>query len=83
MLFNADVVVRVVNFPNWGSRFVVKPNDDGTYSLYANARYTNEQLLKRLPHEVVHMEKGHHWDDRPVEELEAEADGWTKSGSEH
>ncbi len=72
-----DYFVRVVDFPNYGSPVCVTPNDDGTYSVYANARYTMEQIKKRLPHEVIHMEKNHFNDERRVEDIEGEADDKT------
>ncbi len=68
-----DYFIRIVNFPNWASPICVTPNDDGTYSVYANARYTMEQIKKHLPHELIHMEKNHFQDDRCVSELENEA----------
>ena len=74
MLFDADVFVRVVNFPNTASRAAVEENEDGTYSLYVNARCTREQIMERMPHEIVHMKDRHHQDARPVEALEEEAD---------
>lgn len=68
-----DYFIRVVNFPGYASPICVTPNDDGTFSVYANARYTTEQIKKALPHELVHMEENHFHDERAVTELESEA----------
>ena len=73
MTENVDYFVRVVNFPNWGSPVCVTPNDDGTFSVYVNARYTTEQIKKALPHELIHMVENHFRDERAVAELESEA----------
>lgn len=70
---NVDYFVRIVNFPNWSSAICVTPNDDGTYSVYANARYSREQIKKRLPHELAHMAMNHFHDERRIEIIESEA----------
>lgn len=75
MIEGADYFIRVVDFPNWAAPCCTVENEDGTYSVYLNGRYTQEQLRQRFPHEEVHMRENHFQDERPVSELEAEADG--------
>lgn len=75
---NQDYFIRMVNFPNWASAVCVTPNDDGTYSVYANARYTIEQIRDKLPHELIHMIENHFNSDRPLTDLENEADDKAK-----
>ena len=74
MIEGVDYFIRVVDFPNWASRMCTVENEDGTYSVYLNGRYTHEQLLRRFPHEIAHMCGNHFQDARGVAELEAEAD---------
>lgn len=74
MTEDQDYFVRLVDFPNWASPVCVTPNDDGTFSVYANARYTIEQIKKHLPHEMIHMEENHFNDERCTLALEEEAD---------
>lgn len=79
---NQDYFIRMVNFPNWASAICVTPNDDGTYSVYANARYTIEQIRDKLPHELIHMIENHFNDERDVMTIEREADqGKTNRGT--
>jgi len=73
-----DYFIHLVDFPNCASPICVTPNDDGTFSVYANARYTIEQIKRSLPHEIVHMIYNHFGDDRQIEEIEAEADEYGK-----
>lgn len=66
------------DFGCWDSRMFTVENEDGEDVVVLNARYTREQLMERLPHELAHIARGHLRDQRPVSELEREADRkWT------
>ena len=75
MTEGVDYFIRLVDFPNYASPICVTPNDDGTFSVYANAKFTKEQIKKRLPHELIHMRENHFNSERRTAELEEEADG--------
>lgn len=62
------------DFGCWGSKMLVVECEDGEPVTVFNSRYTMEQLLEELPHEDDHIEENHFQDDRPVRELEAEAE---------
>lgn len=68
-----DYFVKLMDFPNYASRAVCLENEDGTYTVYCNSRYTFEQIKERLLHELKHMEGSHHQDPRLVTILEEEA----------
>lgn len=74
MVEGVDYFIRVVDFPNYASRALTVENEDGTFSVYLNSRFTREQVAARLPHELAHMENSHFQDPRPVSIVEAEAD---------
>lgn len=74
MIEGCDYFIRVIDFPNWASPMCTVENEDGTYSVYLNGRYTREQWRNKFPHEQAHMENNHFQDERPIRELEAEAD---------
>lgn len=67
---------RVVyrDFGNWASRMLIVQDEDDFITLFLNARYTHEQLQEHLPHEIAHIALDHFSDDRPIRELEAEAE---------
>lgn len=56
MIEGADFFVRVVDFPfDVGSNGMLLLNEDGTYSVYINARASMEQRRKAMCHEYDHM----------------------------
>ena len=73
LIEDADYFVKKVDFPNWCSRACCVENEDGTYTVLVNARYSDEQIREKFPHEVRHMGQAHHQDGRPVAEVEADA----------
>lgn len=75
LIEGVDYFVCFWDFPNYASNMFCSPNDDGTFTICFNSRFTREQLLKDVPHEFRHILLNHFQDDRNVEELEAEADG--------
>lgn len=66
---NADFFVRVINLPV-GVGGVVTPNDDGTFSIYVNARNTRERQKKSCDHEVGHIRNDDFWNGKTIEEVE-------------
>ncbi len=75
LIEGVDYFVRFWDFPNYASNMFCSPNDDGTFTICFNSRFTREQLLKDVPHEFRHILLNHFQDDRNVAELEAEAEG--------
>ena len=68
ILEGADFVIRIVDMPH-GIHGSVTPNDDGTFSVYINARDCCERQRKAADHERKHIEN----DDFSKEDvLEAE-----------
>lgn len=68
-----QVFIRTIPLP-YTVHGLVTPNDDGTYNIYLNEHLPEEARRRYLSHELAHISRGHLYDDRPVEELENEAD---------
>lgn len=71
MIEGADFFVRLVDLP-CAIGGMVTPNEDGTYSVYLNARRTRAQNRASADHEVRHMALDDLYSDRSIEEVE----GW-------
>ena len=69
-----DYYVRLVDLPHavYG---VTMPNDDGTFSVYINARLSEKDRRETLEHEIEHMARGHFYSEASIAEQEAEANG--------
>ncbi len=69
-----DYYVRFVDLPHtvYG---VTMPNDDGTFSVYINARLGEKERRETLDHEIEHMARDHFYSGSPIAEQEAEARG--------
>ena len=74
ILEGVDYFVRLIDFPTCTSGGMVMPNDDGTFSIYLNARCSHAQNKKSMRHELRHIECDHFYRDIPVEQAEQEAD---------
>lgn len=69
LIEGADYFVRVVDLPvQIGG--MVTPNDDGTFSVYLNARNTAERRAKSCAHEVGHIECDDFYNGKSIEEVE-------------
>ena len=68
-----DYFVRVVQFPNAANKGAVYLNDDGTYDIYLNSRFTD--LTQGYEHEVRHLLLNHFGQEKPIKHIEKEADG--------
>lgn len=70
----ADFFVRVIPFPaGCGCDGAVTPNDDGTFSVYLDARTTAERQRRACDHEVRHIEHDDFYRDAPISQIEQEA----------
>ena len=71
-----DYYVRLVELPPtvFGATL---PNDDGTFSVYINARLSDEARRETLCHELEHMARDHFYQSAPIASQEAEARGET------
>ena len=69
-----DYYVRLVELPPtvFGATL---PNDDGTFSIYINARLGDEARRETLRHELEHMARDHFYQSAPIAVQEAEASG--------
>ena len=70
MIEGVDYYIRVVPFPSWSVGGMVMPNDDGTFSVYLNARLSLERQRQALKHELEHISNGDFYNDRPIESIE-------------
>lgn len=53
----------------------VRPNDDGTFSVYINSNDSESVRRDTLRHELRHIDLGHFWSDKTIAEMEREAEG--------
>ena len=70
----SDCFIRYMPFPNSSVKAATFPNDDGTFDIYLNARYSDQELRAALRHELQHIRLGHFYSDDPVRQKENEAD---------
>lgn len=68
-MIESDFFIRLVDLPH-SVGGMVTPNDDGTFSIYLNARLAADQQQKALKHEIDHIEYDDFYNDRPIEECE-------------
>lgn len=73
-MWTPDYFVRVVDFPA-AVQGVTVPNDDGTFDIYLSSHLSEARRRECLEHELRHIFKDHFYSERPVEDLEREADG--------
>lgn len=52
-----DVQVRLINFPAKGNEVVTK-NEDDTYTIFINAKLSQEMQLLAYNHAMKHIERG-------------------------
>ena len=71
MIEGADYFVRLVDFPlGVGSNGMVLLNDDGTYSVYLNARASADIQKKAMRHEYDHMANDDMYGDKDIRSIE-------------
>jgi hypothetical protein len=64
-----DFIVREVPFP-YCVKSVVTPNNDGSFSIYINAKLSPDQKRKAFEHEKDHIINDDFYNDLPIEEIE-------------
>lgn len=69
-----DYYVRLVELPPTVLGATL-PNDDGTFSVYINARLGDKARRETLRHELEHMARDHFYQSAPIASQEAEASG--------
>ena len=69
-----DYYVRLVELPPTVLGATL-PNDDGTFSVYINARLGDKARRETLRHELEHMARDHFYQSAPIAAQEAEARG--------
>lgn len=70
-----DYYVYRVRFPNTANPACTLVNDDGTYSVYLNTRFTDVFLQIQLRHELRHIAEGHFESNMPISLIELRAEG--------
>ena len=69
-----DYFVYVVDFPDCRAGGFVTPNDDGTFSVFLNARLTRDQNAASAAHERKHIAHDDFYRDVSVTEAERQAE---------
>jgi len=69
----ADFFVRLIDFPTCTCGGMVIPNDDGTFSVYLNARTSHDQQLHSYNHEKNHIEHDDFYRAASIGQMEEEA----------
>lgn len=72
MTEGVDYFVYLVPLPLSVGGFV-RPNDDGTYSVYLNNRLTHLANLRSCRHETAHLAHGDFYRAASVDEMERDA----------
>lgn len=65
-----DYFVYLVDFPNCKCNGAVALNDDGTYSIYINAKASDAQKKKAMRHEYCHMANDDMYGDKDIRKIE-------------
>lgn len=68
-LENADYFVRLVDLPI-GIHGVCATNDDGTFSVFINARNDRDQQIRSYFHERKHIEGDDFYNGKDIREVE-------------
>ena len=69
LIENCDYFIRIVKLP-YGIRGAVRPNPDGTFSIYINSRNTSEQEIAAKIHEIEHIMNDDFYNGEPIEKIE-------------
>lgn len=70
MIEDADYFVYLVDFPTCKCNGALALNDDGTYSVYINAKASDEQKKKAMRHEYDHMANDDMYGDQDILNIE-------------
>lgn len=71
------IIIRVVDlpFPLKGATVL---DNEGDYNVYLNAKLSSDERVKAYRHEIEHIRLGHFYQDRPVADMEKEAEQYGK-----
>lgn len=69
ILTTLDVNIVFKDFPNYGKEMVI-PNEDGSYTVFINARLNREQQIKSYYHAMKHI-VGEDFEKENVQEIES------------
>ncbi len=50
-----NIIVKLVNFPTTKIRACITPNEDGTHTIFVNAKLSTYQQAKAVKHEIDHF----------------------------
>ena len=67
---DADFFVRLVPFPAGRIHGGIRPNDDGTFSVYIDINATHDVQQDAYWHEYRHMAFDDFYNNKPIEEIE-------------
>lgn len=67
-----DVYVKVIDFPTTKVKETVTANEDGSYTIFLNAKMSADQLEKAYFHALYHI-KNKDFEKEDVQEIEYEA----------
>ena len=70
LIEGVDYFVRLVDFPNCKCNGAVALNDDGTYSVYINAKASDAQKKRAMRHEYNHMANDDLYGDKDIRSIE-------------
>lgn len=76
MIRKEDIFVHLINMPG-STNEAVTPNEDGSYSIFINARLSNDEQLKAYEHALKHIQKEDFSKDE-VQLIEAQAHNATE-----
>lgn len=76
-----NINVQILDFGN-SIPAVVTINDDGSFSIFLNARLTYEKRLEAYWHEIRHIQNQDFYSEMSVDELETVNEHW-KNFSDH
>ena len=69
------IIVRIIDAPT-GLKGFVRADEDGNENIYINGRLSEAEKKRTYEHEMLHVKRGHLFDDTKTnEEKEAEIDG--------
>lgn len=69
LIEGADYFVRLVDLP-LEIAGMVTPNNDGTFSIYLNARTSRKRQKEACDHEIRHIKNDDFYNGKPISEVE-------------
>lgn len=71
------IIVRLIDMPVTFKAFTIKDADDN-YNIYVNAKLNADTRANAYRHEIEHIRLGHFYQERPVADMEKEAEQYGK-----